>query len=166
MLLFRLEPVSTCQAVVVHKGLTQNSAPMPSWYTKRAPPNKLSASTEYQKERFDFASDRQLPELSKGLIPANTSKSTKWAIKTFESWSEARNRSRPQDPIPVDLLACNDPARLCTHLSRFAVETRNANGDPYPPTTIHHAATLWTTQVHEGNQPSLSKFSGQERFSV
>ena len=100
-------------------------------------PHPTSASTEYQKERFDFASDQQLSELSKGLIPANTSKSTKLAIKTFESWSEARSRSRPQDPIPVDLLACNDPARLCTHISRFAVETRNANGDPYPPATIH-----------------------------
>ena len=82
---------------MVHKGLTQNSAPS-AVQLLQSEPHPTSASTEYQKERFDFASDQQLSELSKGLIPANTSKSTKWAIKTFESWSEARSRSRPQDP--------------------------------------------------------------------
>ena len=97
----------------------------------------LPATSASKNQRFDFASDQQLSELSKGLIPANTSKSTKWAIKTFELWSEARNKSRPQDPVPAHLLTCNDPVLLSKHLSRFAVEIRKANGDPYPPATIH-----------------------------
>ena len=66
----------------------------------------LPATSASENQRFDFASDQQLSELSKGLIPANTSKSTKWAIKTFELWSEARNKSQPQDPVPAHLLTC------------------------------------------------------------
>ena len=96
-----------------------------------------TTSASEKKPRFDFASDQQLSELSKGLIPANTSKSTTWAIKTFELWSEERNKSRPQDPVPADMLTCNDPVLLSRHLSRFAVEVRKGNGDYYPPATIH-----------------------------
>jgi len=58
-------------------------------------------------------------------------------MKVFNLWSEERNKSRPQDPVPADLLSCNDPTLLSKHLSRFAVEVRKTNGEPYPPTTIH-----------------------------
>ena len=119
---------------MVHKGLTQNSAP--SCY-KASPTQQVQAPNIRKSTSILRVTNSFLNCLRDLFLHANTSKSTKWAIKTFESWSEARNRSRPQDPIPVDLLACNDPARLCTHISRFAVETRKANGDPYLPATIH-----------------------------
>lgn len=89
-------------------------------------------------QRFKFASEEQLTEFSKGLIPANTTKSTKWALKIFDLWREAQNQSNQEDAIPNDILMTNDSALLNTHLSRFAVEARKVNGDNYPPSTIHH----------------------------
>ena len=77
-------------------------------------------------ERFEFADEGTLEEFSKGLIPANTGRSTKWALKVFELWREQRNERFPNDTVPDDFYSTVDPAVLNTHLSRFAVETRNA----------------------------------------
>ena len=100
-------------------------------------PSVSSSKQPLLPQRFDFASDEKLAELAKGHIPVNTSKSTKWALKVFELWSQARNISHTEDPIPEDLLSCSDPAILNVHLARFAVEARKSNGDYYPPATIH-----------------------------
>ena len=55
-------------------------------------------------ERFsEFIDDKELAEQSKGLIPANTSKCTNWALKTFELWKNARNQRFPNEYIPEDL---------------------------------------------------------------
>ena len=70
-------------------------------------------------------------------MPANTTKCTKWALKTFELWKNARNTSFPDDCVPEDLLMSTDPCLLTTHLTRFAVETRKVNGERYPPSSIH-----------------------------
>ena len=43
----------------------------------------------------------------------------------------------PEDPVPEDLLVTCDPVLLNTHLLKFAVEARKANGENYPPGTIH-----------------------------
>ena len=40
------------------------------------------------------------------------------------------------DPVPVDLLSCHDAELVCKNLCRFVLETRNSNGQPYPPATI------------------------------
>ena len=89
-------------------------------------------------ERFSsFVDDDQLAVLSKGMTPANTSKSTKWALANFDAWRQARNKRYPEDKVPDNLLTSNDPAVLTLHLSRYALETRKENGEPYPPKTIH-----------------------------
>ena len=75
--------------------------------------------------------------LSKGMTPANTDKSTKWALSNFYAWKGARNRRHPSDQVPEDLFTCNDTTALRLHLSRYAFETRKTNGEPYPPKTIH-----------------------------
>ena len=44
-------------------------------------------------ERFSlFVDDEKLAVLSKGMIPANTDKSTKWALSNFDAWKDARNK--------------------------------------------------------------------------
>ena len=89
-------------------------------------------------ERFStFVDDEQLAVLSKGVVPANTDKSTKWALANFDAWRKARNEKYPANPVPEDLLTTNDPALLNTQLSRFVLETRKSNGEPYPPKTLH-----------------------------
>jgi hypothetical protein len=60
--------------------------------------------------------------MSKGMIPANTDKSTKWALSNFDAWKDARDKRYPADKVPEGLFTCNDPAILSLHLSRFALE--------------------------------------------
>ena len=56
-------------------------------------------------EQFrEFIDDGELVELGKEFIPANTSRCTKWALKTFELWRNARNERFPDDSVPEDLL--------------------------------------------------------------
>ena len=64
-------------------------------------------------------------------------KSTRWALTNFAAWKKARNEKHPDNPVSDDLLTSCDPAILNTHLSRFVPETRKANGEFYPPKTLH-----------------------------
>ena len=89
-------------------------------------------------ERFaEFIGDEELVQLGKGLIPANTSRCTKWALKTFELWRNARNQRFPDDCVPEDLFMSTDSSLLNTHLARFAVQARKASGEYYPPSSLH-----------------------------
>ena len=101
------------------------------------PSTSAEPSEPLPQPRFQFASEQKLTELAKGLVPENTSKSTKWAVNNFEAWLTARNASHPEDLVPEDILMSTDANVLNTHLSRFVVETRKSNGEPYPPATLH-----------------------------
>ena len=99
---------------------------------------RTSSTLEPSHERFStFVNDDELAVLSKGIVPVNTDKNTKWALSNFFAWKEARDKKYPDNPVPEDILTCSDPATLNTHLSRFVVETRKANGELYPPKTVH-----------------------------
>ena len=113
-------------------------------------------------QRFDFADDEQLSELSKGLIPENTSKSTKWALKVFSQWRDARNQRYPDDPVPDDFLSTNDPASLNTYLSKFAVEARKVTGEHYPPSTIHQLLCGILRYMKETNPSCLNYLNKQD----
>ena len=67
----------------------------------------------------EFIGDKELAELSQGLIPSNTSKCTKWALKTFYLWKNTRNQGFSDDCIPEDLFYTVDPN---TYLTYFAVQ--------------------------------------------
>ena len=88
-------------------------------------------------ECFNFASEDQLFQLSKGHIPANTARSTEWALKVFRMWKEAWNERFPQNAVPDKLFEDGDPSQLTTHPSQFIVEVRKTNGEFYPSSTLH-----------------------------
>ena len=45
-------------------------------------------------ERFStFVDDDKLAILSKGVVPVNTDRNTKWALSNFFAWKEARDKS-------------------------------------------------------------------------
>ena len=115
----------------------------------RAPPTS---------ERFsEFINKQELAELGKGLIPANTTKCTKWALKTFELWKNARNQRFPYDRVPDELFQSNDPSVLSVHLTRFAVEARKSTGEHYPPSTLHQLLCGLLRQMREIN-PNCPNF--------
>ena len=125
-----------------------NITPHPQAAAKDRPSTSSSATRKEilpPTERFNYASEDELFQLSKGHIPANTVRSTERALKVFRMWKEARNERSPQNAVPDNLFEDGDPSQLTTHLSRFIVEVRKTNGEFYPPSTLHLllCALLW-----------------------
>ena len=96
---------------------------------------KGKKKTEDASDRFSFANEEEVEAASKGVIPDNTTKNNRWAENNFVQWMKAREAS--DDPVPEDLLSCNDPAIVCKWLSRFVLETHQESGKPYPATSIY-----------------------------
>ncbi len=42
----------------------------------------------------------------------------------------------------------SDPELLNHHLSQYVMETRKANGEPYPPASLHQLLYVWSTYTH------------------
>ena len=125
----------------------------PDWTTccsdveeKKEPPSK----------RFKFIDNEELQEMSKGFVPTNTSKNTKWGLNNFEAWKEERNNKYPDDPIPEDLLETTNEEILSLWLSRYVVETRNSTGGRYPPSTIYQLLTALLRSMRESNANCLN----------
>ena len=125
-----------------------------------APPLSTGASSSKQKQphllseevkRFDFASDEDLSELTKGLVPHSAAKSTQWAVKNFEDWRNARNACHPDNPIPHNALDSCDPEVINLQLSRFIVVTRKSNGERYPPSSLHQLLCGLLRSMREKN---------------
>ena len=47
---------------------------------------------------FAIASEQELAKLAEGLVPLNTSKTTKWAINNFQEWMTNQNQVHPYRP--------------------------------------------------------------------
>ena len=107
---------------------------------------------------FQFKSNKELTKLSKGYTPANTSRSTKWALNV---WCQARNQCYPEDTVPEHLLASCDPLLLNTHLARFAVEARKTTGESYPPATVHQLLCELLRYMRE-NVPGCPKLDKKD----
>ena len=72
-----------------------------------------------------------------GFVPKNTAKATGWAKHVFDEWREQRNAATDEEKCPVELL--DDPIKIDEinyWLSRFVVEVRCFDGNPYPATFI------------------------------
>ncbi len=136
---------------------------------KRKP---LSAATntagagEASRPRFgEPVSDVRRDMAAKGVIPANTDFSTKWAVNTFMTWATQRNERLPNDdPVPRDLLECTDAGKICKFLCLFALETRRENGKPYPPASIRSLLSGLNRVLRANNAPFSILDKGDVRF--
>ena len=117
-----------------------------------------TSSIQPDSKCFKFAKEEELSEIAKGLVPENTNNSTKWALNNFDAWTKARNASYPDSPVPEDILMSSNPELLNLHLSRFVIETRKANGEMYPPSTLHQllCGILRFIREHNPECPNLS----------
>ena len=107
--------------------------------------------------RFAFASKKEMSKSAEGITPANTAKTTAWALNNFQRWMASRNSLTPSDPVPDDILQCTNPQLLNNHLSKYVVETRKSNGDFYPPSTIHQLLCSILRHMRNKN-PSCPNF--------
>ena len=106
------------------------------------PPKKrrrISLSlSKRSKSRFAApVEEEQVVEASKGVVPDNTKRRNNWALRNFSLWMENRNKQVPNDVVPEDILSCQDPAILNKWLCRYVLETRQENGNPYPPKSLN-----------------------------
>ena len=136
--------LSLCEWTDCPGALQLDNTPRPTNLLVSAPPSQSppvashsSLSVQPESTRFKFATEEELSTFAKGLVPENTTRSTKWALNTFNAWMRERNARYPADPVPDDILVCNEPEIINLHLSRFIVETRKSNGEIYPPSTLH-----------------------------
>ena len=101
---------------------------------RKRPRLSLSLKTN---RRFGKPVEREdLSEAAKGVVPDNTKRRNSWAAKNLMEWAKSRSEDVPSDPVP-DILACQDPAVVNKWLCRYVLETRQANGQPYPPKSIY-----------------------------
>ena len=67
----------------------------------------------------------------------NTTKSTEWALRNFESWRLARNGKYPEELCPSDILQSTNRVELCKWLCKFISETRKSDGAEYTPRSLY-----------------------------
>ena len=132
-------------------------------------PDLLYCSRKFHRQLHPLCSVRyrRASRSSKGITPANTDKTTKWAMSNFEAWKLARNQKHPDDQVPDDLFMCTDPAILSVHLSRFVLETRKSNSEYYPPKTLYLilcGILRHMRSINPGCVNFLDKMSGSNHF--
>ena len=70
-----------------------------------------------------------------GSIPASTTKTTEWSVKTWQEWAENRQVKCPTQVVPDLETITNE--QLNHWLSRFVMEVRNQQGDHYRGGTLY-----------------------------
>lgn len=99
-------------------------------------PKKKKRQKKGKNDRFgDTTTDAELSELTKGYVPANTKRSTNWAVSVFSEWRA--NTDNTDEACPTDLLERALPADLNKWIPRFVNEVRRQDGNHYPPRTIN-----------------------------
>ena len=87
--------------------------------------------------QFVVASDADVVKAAEGVIPENTSRVNAWGLRNFEEWMKATSKATPSEPVPQDLLHCNNPVIVSKWLCKFILENRQESGKPYPPKSLY-----------------------------
>ena len=116
---------------------TSNPTPQLLPLTSATQPHPPVPAKHIARERFSFKMDRDLEEAKKLAVPKNTNKSTKWALEAWKEWSSQRQKAHQNQysQWPVHLLIAEGSA-LNHWLSKFVLEARKADGEPYLPNTL------------------------------
>lgn len=101
---------------------------------------------------------------AKGVIPANTTANSNWAIKNFKDWASNRSAMTPNDPVPPDLLNSQDTVLLCKWLCRYVMETRRTDGSHYPPATLRSLLSGVNRKLQENKAPFSILDKDDHRF--
>ena len=112
-------------------------------------------------ERFKMSSSPEIAKAKKGFVPANTKRSTNWAVRTFETWRRQRNAQRPKSICPDDILLQDDTAALCHWLCVFCKEARREDGEPYTPRSITQLLSGIQRHIRETKQCGITVLDGK-----
>jgi len=112
-------------------------------------PKPLSPSARF----ITTVSSEEIEKSSKRCIPVGTTKSTNWAVRTFQQWLMQKNKHFPQEVFPQDILQIEYPMETLCNCLRFISEARRVNGTQY---SLPNA--LWITAVFKGFPGRSCKF--------
>ena len=127
---------------------TVNSAPVsddpyhdavPHAPIQASQPHPLPCVHKSSSSRFAvLKTDSDVDEAKASSVPKNTKKSTDWAVNIWKQWSAHRRRvCSLYSEWPVHLYIAQ-PQELNYWLSKFVLEARKNNGEPYPPDTLYN----------------------------
>ena len=80
--------------------------------------------------------EEEMQWAAKGVVPANTECSNKWAVKTFMEWAQNRRTLVPDDVVPVNFFESHDALLISKYLHMFVLEVRKTDGTKYTPGSI------------------------------
>ena len=103
---------------------------------KEKPPVKrrLSLKLKSPSKRFKTLSDEEFKSVSVQHLPKNTEYATRWCLTNYETRRKARNSKQgsEKDIVPDNLFDVS-PDVIDKWLAYFVAETRNSEGNRYPP---------------------------------
>ena len=103
----------------------------------RSPKKYKRSQKKSSSERFGSkTSEAEISEVTKGYTPANTKRSTNWAVTVFNDWRASREL-QGSESCSSDLLQNPIVDKLNKWLSMFINEVRWQDGGHYPPRSIH-----------------------------
>ena len=121
----------------------------------------LKRSKKSVEGRFKMSSSPEIAKAKKGFIPANTQRSTNWAVRTFETWRKQRNAQSPGSVCPDDILLLDDTTTLCHWLCVFCKEARREDGEPYAPRSITQLLSGIQRYIREKKQCGITVLDGK-----
>ena len=106
------------------------------------PPEKRRVSLSLKKKnnsaRFGKTSEETLKSFATLTMPKNSARSSKWATTNLKEWYVDYNSRNPDTECPVDILSPSCSEELLNKwLCVYVVETRNQDGNLYPPKTVY-----------------------------
>ena len=92
-------------------------------------------------------------------IPTKTREQTEWAVRVWKEWALARNTRLLSDEQPFSVTFCDlTGSEMDFWLSRFVLEVRKKNGDPYPPNTLYQLICGLQRQLRERGHADIKLF--------
>ena len=118
--------------------LNKRSRRVDASVTKDVSPNQTKVASSDSDDRFSFdVTIEELDAFKEGDCPANTTRSTEWALRKFESWRTARNKKHPTELCPSELFATKAHQEICDWLCKFVSEARKGDGMEYTPRSLY-----------------------------
>ena len=105
-------------------------------------------------------SDAELQEARDSAVPKNTAKNTSWARNVWREWTGHRRQCCQPMDCPPHILLCTS-AQLDYWLSKFVLEVRRRDGQPYPPNSMYQLTCGLLRWIRE-MKPALNLFADAE----
>ena len=131
---------------------------------------------EKGKEDFRFekpATNAEIWRREKERIPQKSRKNTAWAVNVYRAWAEHRTRrietlDDEYSSVPLNF-ETTSVKEVNYWLTRFVLETRRGDGNPYPANTLYNISTgllrhfredvkRFDLNILEKNNPGFSSF--------